>query len=184
MKRRGLSLAETLLSLFLLGLIISVAADLTLRARKLMFLARQRSELQDAAFALQRLALQSLSASQIVQPHRNSNSDRLQFQRVRPDLPLRLPTTLGADPLPVPVAPPTWDPLDASYQESVLVYSIDGIGLLLNSPADGEVLLCPNAQDFRSQSTGNLLTLSATLTVRGQQHQLTAQQWLAPGISW
>ena len=66
--RRGTTLAETLVTLLMLSLILTVAADLMRRARNVSGFYQQKSDLQRGAWALQRLGLEVLSATQVVQP--------------------------------------------------------------------------------------------------------------------
>lgn len=183
MKRRGLTLAETLLTLFLLGLILSVAADLMRRARNLSSFYQQKSELQNASWALQRLAVQVQGASQIVSPILNGDADQLKFERVQGDLPNRLPTTLGPHPAPSPPPNPVWDPLDAAYMETVSVYRVDP-GDLVCYGATNEALLTSQLHRFHCRSQGHLLEMEAAVLVRGQEQVVLVRQWVGPGVTW
>lgn len=183
MRRRGLTLAETLLTLFLLGLILSIAADLMRRGRNLASFYRQKSDLQHASWTLQRVAVQLQSASRIVLPVLNGQADRLEFQRVASDLSNRLPTTLGAHPAPSPPANPVWDPLAAAYLESVSIYRVDPGDLLFSTPAD-EAVLTQQLSRFRCRSQGRLLELEAAVRVRGQEQVVQVRQWVGAGVQW
>jgi prepilin-type N-terminal cleavage/methylation domain-containing protein len=121
MKRAGFSLAELLVTLFLLSLVIAVAADLMHRSRQVSRFYRQRDALQSAAFALQLLAQQSCAAVEITQPTLGGSSTNLVFQRIRNDISTRLPTTLGSNPAPLPASPPVWQPAATGFRETITV---------------------------------------------------------------
>jgi hypothetical protein len=177
------SLAETLVTLFLLGLVIWVTGDLMRRGRNISSFYQQKSDLQRGAWALQRLCLQVQSASQILAPLLNSSADRLEWVRVRPDGTGRLPTTLGAAPGPVPPPNPIWDPNAAAWNETISVYRLD-VGDLVWFGTSSEVLLGSQLSNFQSRSQGHMLELSAEVPVRGQVRRVLVKQLIAPGVSW
>jgi len=183
MRRRGLSLLETLLTLFLLALILAVTADLMMRARRISSFYQQKSDLQQGAFALERLCLQVMGAGKIVNPPLNGSTDRLEWVRVNPDVSGRLPTTLGAVPAPVPPPSPVWDPTAAAWTELISVYRQDN-GDLMWYGASGEVLLCSNLSSFQCRSTNRMLELRAEVIVRGQIQGVLVKRLVDAGVSW
>ena len=183
MRRRGVTLAETLLTLFLLGLVISVTADLMRKARNVSGFYQQKSDLQRGSWALQRLALQLRSANKITAPLLNASGDHLEWVRVRQDVPSRLPTTLGSAPAPIPAPSPVWDPNAASWNEQISVYRLDTGELEWFGPGT-EILLCSKLSNFQCSSQGRLLELSAEVPVRGKNQRVVIKHLVESGVSW
>ena len=181
--RRGVTLAETLVTLFLLGLVLSVTGDLMSRGRSLSRFYQQKSDLQRGSWALQRLSVQLLGATKMLAPLQDASSDRLQWLRVRPDSGTRLPTTLGSMPAPVPAPNPVWDPSAAVWNEQVSVYRLVS-GDLVWFGASSEVLLCSRLSQFECRSQGRLLELSAEVPVRDQRQTVRVRHLLEAGVSW
>lgn len=181
--RRGVTLAETLVTLFMLGLILTVASDLMRRARNVSGFYQQKSDLQKAAWALQRLGLETLSAARVVQPALNGDSDQLEWIRVKPGVSGRLPTTLGSEPQPLPPPSPVWEPDRASWTDDMSVYRLDNGDLFCWGKAS-EVLLSQHLTDFHCHSQGHFLELSAQVAVRRGQQQVKVFQLLPAGVQW
>lgn len=181
--RRGTTLAETLVTLFMLSLILTVAADLMRRARNVSGFYQQKSDLQRAGWALQRLGLEVLSATRVVQPALDGQGDHLEWVRVQAGVAGRLPTTLGSDPQPVPPASPLWQPDRAIWIDTMSVYRLDS-GDLIRWGSASELLLSQRLNDFHCRSQGHLLELSARVQVRGADQQVRVLQQLPQGVSW
>lgn len=181
--RRGTTLAETLVTLLMLSLILTVAADLMRRARNVSGFYQQKSDLQRGAWALQRLGLEVLSATQVVQPALDAQADHLEWVRIKPGVAGRLPTTLGSDPQPLPAPSPVWQPDRAIWTDTMSVYRLDN-GDLIRWGSTSEVLLCERLKDFRCRSQGHFLELSARVQVRGADQQVRVTQLLPPGVQW
>lgn len=181
--RRGTTLAETLVTLFLLSLILTVAADLMRRARNVSGFYQQKSDLQRGASALQRLGLEVLSATRVLQPALDGQGDHLEWVRVKPGVAGRLPTSLGSDPQPVPAPSPVWQPDQATWTDTMNVYRTDN-GDLIRWGSTTEVLLCERLVNFQCRSQGHFLELTARVRVRGSEQQVRVTQLLPPGVQW
>jgi len=181
--RRGTTLAETLVTLFLLSLILTVAADLMRRARNVSGFYQQKSDLQRGAWALQRLGLEVLSATRVLQPALDGQGDHLEWTRVKPGATGRLPVTLGSDPQPVPGPSPVWQPDRAIWTDTMNVYRTDN-GDLIRWGSTSEVLLAERLQDFHCRSQGKFLELSARVRVRGSDQEVRVTQLLTQGVQW
>ena len=181
--RRGTTLAETLVTLFLLSLILTVAADLMRRARNVSGFYQQKSDLQRGAQALQQLGLEVLSATRVVQPALNAQGDQLEWVRVQASPAGRLPTTRGSDPQPLPPTSPVWQPDRALWTETLDVYRLDN-GDLLRWGSASEVLLSQRLEEFHCSSQGHLLQLSARVRVRDQSQQIQVTQLVPAGVQW
>ncbi|MBS2039700.1 hypothetical protein JST97_32240 [bacterium] len=167
----------------MLSLILSVAADLMRRARNVSSFYQQKSELQRAAWALQHLSLEVLSATRVVQPTLDGDSDHLEWVRIKQGVSGRLPTSLGSDPQPLPPPSPVWQPDRAVWTDTMSVYRLD-TGDLFRWGRSSEVLLAQQLTDFHCHSQGHFLELSARVQVRGAEQQVKVFQQLPPGVQW
>ena len=184
MKKRGVSLVELIATLFILSLVIFVAADLMVRARQVSNFYSQKSALQGAASALQQLSGQLVGACNVTSPTMNGNSPTLQFVRVKPDLPTRLPTTLGPIPSPEPPPSPAWDPCASAWQETISV-SLRADGWLVWTSTDGsEKALAGKLTRFDCHSQGRLLEMTAEVSIRGQLQSIKVSQNIEEGVDW
>lgn len=160
--RRGLSLFEAVLTIFLVSLVFYVAADLLHNATSAVRFGDAKSRSAQAVqLGLQRITSEAREAYLL-----EATGSELRLRKVDP-APGRLPT-------PVPSPPSgTWDP----YANSLSVrYFVDGQNRLMREVGSSTQLVCEGISGFSSQTLPNgNLEVSVSLNEKNQVRTYTTQ---------
>lgn len=127
MTRRGFSLVEALFTALLVSLALGVVAAIAHQFQRAMARASASDSGLQAMLEIHKVAEELQEATAIQSPALANNSALLQFQRINPAYPGRLPATLVPAPSPVPAA---WEPRDPAYLVSVSFF-MNAVGQLV-----------------------------------------------------
>jgi hypothetical protein len=146
----GLSLAEVMVTLLLVGLVIIVLSDLTLRVGAANTQSRQHAEsLELIQHGLEQIRTDFLSAFQVINPSGlNATTIDLQSMKFADTVP-QLPPATGRLIKPVNFGvPPSWNPLDPAHTIRVL-YDVSG-GELRRTVGTAAPKILTKVEDFKA----------------------------------
>ncbi|MFN8608219.1 MAG: hypothetical protein U0931_11855 [Vulcanimicrobiota bacterium] len=165
MSRRGFSLIEALFTALLVSMALGMVGLITHYFQRAMNRSSANDSGLQAMMELHQVASEVEQASSVSSPALTATSALLQFQRINPAYPNRLPATLLPEPSPLPAA---WEPRDPAYL--VLVsYTLQPSGQLLRrvdfSDGSFEQQICADSlANFQAQhASRGSLTLTATV---------------------
>ncbi|MEW6281115.1 MAG: hypothetical protein AB1758_21045, partial [Candidatus Eremiobacterota bacterium] len=155
MKRRGVTIAEALLTLVLVAMLMGITAYLMAEyGRILRFSAAKDNTWLAAQVGVQRAVGEVREAVAVLTPAAGATANELRFRKIDPADPTWLPT-----PIPSP-APATWDPYPPALLLEVC-YRSDGQGTLIREvgPAGGAPVstqaVCEGITGFRCDNPGD-----------------------------
>jgi len=169
--KRGLSLVEMLTTLFVASLIMGVIGTLLTQMSRVEHSSRGKDKvLEGMRFALDRIRTEVSSSTSISSPSSGTAVPTLQFSRIDPTVPGRIPS-------PLPTPPTLWDPRDPSYLVSVQ-YFVQDTTLYRQAGSGPQETLAEGVAGFSCALNGDG-TLQVTLSVDnvGVVQPLTSRIW-------
>ncbi|MEW6282916.1 MAG: hypothetical protein AB1758_30165 [Candidatus Eremiobacterota bacterium] len=152
MRRRGLSLAEALISTFLLMTVLAVVALLANQYSRVVRSSHHKSVGRQVALSLLTIRSDLEAGVEVVTPTLGGGPSDLRFFRVDTGDPDRFPATI--EPTPDP-GPDPWLPTDPSYLTDV-VYTLQNGDLIreLDPPGGDASVVASEVNDFSARSVG------------------------------
>ena len=194
--RRGVTLAEAVLTLLILSMFLVAIARLMTEVSDVQRFwgAKESSAEKNRRIAI--LIVMSLSSISILQPGLVSANAVLEFLRIDPDIDAaasrRLPAQLSPTPSPVPAAP--WDPRDPTFLMTVR-YAVNPQGQLVRTATSTSTYTGPafsvssvvasGISSFESQnSAGRALWLRLDFLEAKQTRRYRVSVYIGEGTEW
>lgn len=182
MRRKGVSLVESLVTAMLFGLVLLVGAQLLSQYSQAIRHTSSKDQALEGALALRAVAAEVEEAISVSNPANPGSSSQLAFTRINPNFPNRLPAQTSPTPSPVPGV---WAPKNPVYLMTV-VYRVNAARELvrevtLPGPAVTSQVLAREVSAFQVDRNGNRMDLTASFQEQKQVRQLQLHATLKVG---
>jgi type II secretory pathway pseudopilin PulG len=155
---RGLSLVESLLTLFLFALALVVVSKLVTGSQQLVRKSEGRSQaIQAAQWAIAEIRQRVELSSSVEEPTVGESSDKLRLTAFQRDEIGRLPTVLS----PPNRTDPLWIPYDTAYLENI-EFRKEGDGLL-ETVGGKDIYLASSLKDLNFENLAQQIQLEITI---------------------
>ena len=194
--RRGVSLAEAVLTLLILSMFLVAIARLMSEVADVQRFWGAKESSAEVAVALDRVRCEVLSSVRLVKPALGGTNGVLEFLRIDPDIDaagsLRLPSQLSPTPSPKPAAP--WDPRDPSFlmtvrytvnPQSQLVRLCASVANYAGPPFSQSNVVASGISSFECQNNaGRSLWLTADCPEARQTRRYRISVYIGEGTQW
>lgn len=178
---RGVSLAEALLTSFIMMMILAVVASLMHQYAEVTRHAAKKDASTEMRQQLDMIRRELMGAIDITDPPAGGTSTRLEFDRIDPASARGIPATLA--PLPNP-SPAVWDPRDPATTIQV-TYERQVSGILTRQVGSGPLeTVLSTCSFFQARGVGRTMFLTGSVQedkiVKSYQVQLAVEE----AVSW